>query len=51
MKNKKKKLRQEIFDVEDEIEERRDNMIDEIREKMLKSIKEIPIFSIKWRLV
>lgn len=51
LEKQKKKLRQEIFDVEDEIEERRDNMIDEIREKMLKSIKEIPIFSIKWRLV
>lgn len=50
LEKQKKKLRQEIFDVEDEIEDRRDNMIDEIREKMLKSIKETPIFTIKWHL-
>ena len=50
LEKQKKKLRQEIFDVEDEIEDRRDNMIDEIKEKMLKSIKETPIFTVKWQL-
>lgn len=47
---KKKRLRQEIFQVEDEIEERRDDMINAIKAKMLKAINESPIFTIKWKL-
>lgn len=48
---KKKRLRQEIFQVEDEIEERRDDMINAIKAKMLKAINESPIFTIKWKLI
>lgn len=48
---KKKRLRQEIFQVEDEIEERRDEMIHAIKAKMLKAIHEAPIFTIKWKLI
>jgi len=51
LERKKKVLRQEIFEVEDEIEERRDNMISVIKEKMLKAINESYIFTIKWKLV
>jgi ERCC4-related helicase len=51
LESKKKRLRQEIFAVEDEIEERRDNMINEIKAKMLKAINESSIFTIKWKLV
>ena len=47
LERKKKVLRQEIFEVEDEIEERRDNMISVIKEKMLKAINESSIFTIK----
>lgn len=50
LERKKKKLRQEIFEVEDEIEERRDEMINTIKSKMLKAIKESSIFTIKWKL-
>ncbi len=51
LEKKKRKLRQEIFDVEDEIEERRDNMIEEIRAKMLRAISEQSVFTIKWNLI
>lgn len=51
LERKKKRLRQEIFEVEDEIEERRDNMINAIKSKMLKAINESSIFTIKWKLV
>ena len=51
LERKKKRLRQEIFEVEDEIEERRDNMINAIKAKMLKAINESSIFTIKWKLV
>ena len=51
LERKKKVLRQEIFEVEDEIEERRDSMISVIKEKMLKAINESSIFTIKWKLV
>jgi predicted nucleic acid-binding Zn-ribbon protein len=50
LERKKKRLRQEIFEVEDEIEERRDNMINAIKAKMLKAINEASIFTIKWQL-
>ena len=51
LERKKKRLRQEIFEVEDQIEERRDEMINEIKAKMLKAINESAIFTIKWQLV
>ena len=51
LERKKKRLRQEIFEVEDEIEERRDDMINAIKAKMLKAINESSIFTIKWNLV
>lgn len=51
LERKKKRLRQEIFEVEDEIEEKRDEMINEIKAKMLKAINESSIFTIKWKLV
>ena len=51
LERKKKRLRQEIFEVEDEIEERRDDMINAIKAKMLKAINESSIFTIKWKLV
>ena len=50
LERKKKRLRQEIFEVEDEIEERRDEMINTIKAKMLKAINESTIFTIKWHL-
>ena len=51
LERKKKRLRREIFQVEDEIEERRDEMINAIKVKMLKAINESSIFTIKWQLV
>ncbi len=51
LERKKKRLRQEIFEVEDEIEERRDDMINAIKAKMLKAINESSIFTIKWKLI
>jgi superfamily II DNA/RNA helicase len=51
LERKKKRLRQEIFEVEDEIEERRDDMINSIKAKMFKAINESSIFTIKWKLV
>ena len=51
LERKKKRLRREIFEVEDEIEEKRDEMINAIKAKMLKEINESAIFTIKWKLV
>lgn len=51
LERKKKRLRQEIFEVEDEIEDKRDDMINAIKAKMLKAINESSIFTIKWKLV
>lgn len=51
LERKKKRLRREIFEVEDEIEEKRDEMINAIKAKMLMAINESAIFTIKWQLV
>ena len=51
LERKKRILRQEIFDVEDEIEQLRDNMIDEIKKRMQQSISETAILTIKWHLI
>lgn len=46
----KKKLRQEIFQAEDEINEARDKMIEEIQKRLEQKMVKTHIFSIKWEL-
>jgi ERCC4-related helicase len=48
---KQKKQRQEIFIVEDEIAEMRDNMIADIQKRMKQEISKTHLFTINWKLV
>ena len=47
----KRRLRQRIFEVEDEILAKRDNMIAEIGRKLRQSIRTEKLFTIRWRLI
>jgi len=48
---KKRKQRQQIFDIEDEIESKRDELISEIEERMQQNITRTELFTIGWRIV
>ncbi len=51
LSRKQKKQRQEIFDVEDEIAEKRDRMIAEIQHRMKQDVKITDLFTINWKLI
>lgn len=50
METKKRRLRQKIFDVEDEIADKRDQLIDALEKRMKHKTKTTPLFTIRWRV-
>ncbi len=46
-----RRQRQRIFDVEDEIRERRDELIDQLEQRMKQRTNEEELFTIRWRVV
>jgi len=51
LEKKKRRLRQKIFDIEDEIEEKRDQLIDALEKRMHQKTKFTPLFSLRWSVV
>ena len=51
LERKKRRLRQRIFDVEDEIAERRDNLIDALEQRMTQKTTTADIFTIRWSVI
>jgi SNF2 family DNA or RNA helicase len=51
LEKKKRKQRQEIFDVEDEIREKRDKLIDALERQMAQKSSVERLFAIKWKVV
>ena len=51
MERKKRAPRQKIFDVEDEISEKRDRLIDALEKRMQQKTKFTPLFTIQWSVV
>ena len=47
----KRRQRQQIFDVEDEIEKKRDTLIGELEKKLTQTTKTRPLFTIAWEVV
>lgn len=45
-----KRKRMEIFDLEDEIESKRDGMIDKVKAFIAQHIREQPLFRVHWQL-
>jgi len=51
LEKKKRRQRQRIFDVEDEIMEKRDTLIDALEKRMHQRTKSEPLFTIRWQVV
>ena len=51
MERKKRTLRERIFDIEDEIAEKRDILVSSLEKRMRQKIKLSPVFTIRWRVV
>jgi len=51
LERKKRRQRQRIFDVEDEIIEKRDNLIDALEKRMQQRTQSTPLFTIRWQVV
>jgi hypothetical protein len=48
LEKKKRKLRQRIFEVEDEIAEKRDRLVEELEQRMKQRVKVKDLFTIRW---
>ena len=51
LQKKKKRIRANIFDVEDEIEAKRDELIDALEKRMNHEVEVDSLFTIKWEVV
>jgi len=51
LERKKRTLRERIFDIEDEIAEKRDILVSSLEKRMRQKIKLSPVFTIRWRVV
>lgn len=48
METEQRRQRQEIFAVEDEIEAKRDALIDVLEKRLHKASRTLPLFTIRW---
>lgn len=51
LESKRKRLRRSIFDVEEDIETKRDAMIESIEQRMQRQVTETELFTVKWKLI
>ena len=51
LEKKQRKQRQQIFEVEDQIAEKRDALIDGLHRRMSQKTKIMSLFTIKWKVV
>lgn len=51
LERQQRRQRQEIFDVEDEIERRRDQLIEALEKRLHRKSETFPLFTIRWSLV
>ena len=47
----KRRMRQQVFDVEDEIADKRDAMIDSLEQRLHRSSKAENLFVVRWQLI
>lgn len=48
---KKRKLRERIFDIEDEITAKRDTLVDALEKRMQQKTRTAPVFTIRWQVI
>ena len=51
LERKQRRQRQEIFDIEDQIAEKRDKLIDGLQKRMSQKTATTPLFTIRWQVV
>lgn len=51
LESRKRKQRQRVFEVEDEIEKKRDEIIGQLETRMKQSISQKELFTIRWKLI
>ncbi|MCG7344774.1 DEAD/DEAH box helicase [Sporosarcina sp. ACRSL] len=51
MERKQRRQRQQIFDVEDEIAEKRDELIEELEKQLVQKATKEELFTIRWRVI
>lgn len=51
LEKKKRRQRQRIFDVEDEIMEKRDTLIDSLEKRMQQRTESTPLFTLRWNVI
>lgn len=51
LEKKQRKQRQQIFEIEDQIAEKRDKLIDGLQRRMSQKTKITPLFTIQWQVV
>lgn len=51
LERKRNTMRQDLFNAQDEVEQRKDNLLEEVEARMKQSISREDIFTIKWRIV
>ena len=51
LERKKRKQRQQIFEVEDQIMEKRDNLIDELEKRMTQKTERHHLYTIRWQVI
>ena len=51
LERQQRRQRQEIFNVEDEIMEKRDGLIDQLERRLVQRTETEPLFTIRWRVV
>ena len=51
LERKKRSMRERIFDIEDEIAEKRDRLIDALEKRMQQKTTTTPIFTIRWKVI
>ena len=51
LERKQRKQRQEIFDIEDQIVAKRDDLVEKLQQRMQQKTTTTPLFSIRWKVV
>ncbi|GAU09091.1 SNF2-related protein [Desulfoplanes formicivorans] len=51
LERKKRTLREQIFDIEDEIAEKRDRLVESLEKRMQQKTKVTPVFTIRWSVI
>jgi superfamily II DNA or RNA helicase len=51
LERKKRSLREKIFDIEDEINEKRDRLVEALAKRMQQKTTITPLFTLKWRVI